>query len=400
MPDGTIGEAARQFLEEIQQDFYGKRGTKPYRGEKAEEVAAIVHERVRAARRPDTPQSFADAEDRLLDSLAGTYAPVPPWEDAPTWFVVSDLQEWLEEACARVDWEAAERPLVWPKKGTVVVGTLPLGSVNARTLRVPEADEFVVIVNAGLPYLYWLLAKAILRAIPVSAFEWDQGAVLDGSPEGIRRHLREDPFAFEKFRDALVSYVVYGDARLAEPWILREPWIVAVGPLVESAELFALAHEYAHICAGHLGPPQRAAYLSRALSGPPPDWAQEYDADGGGLIMTYLTLGNSGITDPFSFLGPQFAMVVSQLIAESERILVGDSDGPRGPSHPPADSRGRMISGVAEELLSQESVRSLTPVTEVLQTATRELWTSTKPLLEKLHAKGIRPDGLSTVPGS
>jgi hypothetical protein len=152
--------------------------------------------------------------------------------------------------------------------GPVYVGLFPTGELNAQYHPTPEGA--LVLVNMGAMNLVFELLKLNVLAEHVS-------------PSPADRALIDDHRAGWLLTEVLNAYIYGRGAFMIQPTPpLPKKRADHVEPYVTACETFILAHEYAHILAGHRESPKYAlqpATPTGPQSLPVTSQAQEFEAD-------------------------------------------------------------------------------------------------------------------------
>ncbi|NKB98536.1 MAG: hypothetical protein GKR90_08605 [Pseudomonadales bacterium] len=149
--------------------------------------------------------------------------------------------------------EAAER-MGHSTDQTLVIGTFPTGSINAKVLPVDDtADsrERYIVVDSGLPTFANLLAKAVTNAVP--CFRRPDNSEPDylNDIALVEREIMKDPQAVvTRYAELIQSYVANGDPNAAPRYLVSPDSVVISGRWLSSIEQFIVAHEYAHVVRG------------------------------------------------------------------------------------------------------------------------------------------------------
>jgi hypothetical protein len=121
------------------------------------------------------------------------------------------------------------------------LGTLPLGTLNARALPIPGSDTRLVVVNSSLFTFAHELGKIALATIPIQ--EKDGHIDIDLSGDFFQTSVRHDPQFLVRFSKALEDFA---NKRLikgqAPPREFDDPLLAILDAALED---FVLAHEFA-----------------------------------------------------------------------------------------------------------------------------------------------------------
>lgn len=172
-------------------------------------------------------------------------------------------------------------------KEEVFVGEFPTGSFNSQVMKVPEG--YIVLINSGLLSLIYQFMKIMSFSIAFASLD-DNGMPIKGTIRGESELSKED--RIDAIVDLIFSYFEYKDSRFAKRYRAVGG---AKGDLISTltyyCEMFAVAHEYGHILAGHLDKPifdfiespvGKIEILKKSMM-------QEHMAD---LIATHIMLPN------------------------------------------------------------------------------------------------------------
>jgi hypothetical protein len=144
----------------------------------------------------------------------------------------------------------------------VFVGELPTGSVESQTVKVDGG--FLILVNSGM----FALLKQVVN------FLWHQD--VDRATDGIA--------------EVLATYVEYGDPFYGPRPLSGGLRAAFIASMSHAALKFVIAHEYAHILAGHFAEPEAPSANLETSAGPSDmmrkNYAQEFEADDIGYKLT------------------------------------------------------------------------------------------------------------------
>jgi tetratricopeptide (TPR) repeat protein len=156
------------------------------------------------------------------------------------------------------------------------LGTLPLGTLNARALSVPGVNTKLLIVNASLFSFAHELGKIALATIPITATEKRVKIDLDG--KYFAESLRKNSEFLVRFSKAMEDFANQRQIRgHALPRVLDDPLLIILDSALEG---FVLAHEFGHLALQHqtehrLGPGNKSSSGASFLR----SWGEEAQAD-------------------------------------------------------------------------------------------------------------------------
>lgn len=299
-----------------------------------EELQATAYES-KSVRRPApvTPEMLADeleleqAFDQFLDMLTSgkeldestkeyRQARREAWKDLRSELAEVKLPtryenlQWYEQVSwlrSRIESVAAPEKLASAPR--VIFGTLPKLGVNAQTFPVPGHPECrVVAINEDLfDAVYWIIRDLVLT------LDWSRQG---GRPSRYDRNYVvqriPDPDIQRRFAEALSWYLGHQNKPIASYPIEPRQLRLAI-TLVTSMEMFALAHEYAHVLLGHKFDVQEVDY----------SWLQEITADELGfmLMLAAQRKGTDKREKLMGFWGAELMLDVMNILETSQKIV-------------------------------------------------------------------------------
>lgn len=179
----------------------------------------------------------------LKQRLAKAAADRPSrYQDPSTYSILTSLATHVEEAATAAGIDLPPR---------TVFGTLPLGQFNAMAIRVPRTEEHIIVFQDGVFGFLNLLSKAVSTCFPET--DGGEGKIsFSVHPADIDAHLDRNSEPIERLQQFLDAYVLKGHPDLAAPYILTGTHQAMAAMMLDSAELFVMGHEYAHVIQGHL----------------------------------------------------------------------------------------------------------------------------------------------------
>lgn len=233
--------------------------------------------------------------------------------------------------------------------GEVYVGAHPHRQYNAKSRAVRSGT--LILIYAGVRILLNHATIAVGESISTMHDRRVRGGMrFDKETEEQRR--RKDA-ACERFARALITH--FGHVDMPEP-VSAMPTFTPKGVLgillADSAEYFAVTHEYGHLLAGTLHNPlsEQKSGKFRAGSPHPEDEADELGAllimsafDGPSeLIRHGLRKSDADLWKQIAIAGPFLFLAIQHLVARA-RKEVFDIDGNDNETHPPSDERATHL---------------------------------------------------------
>ena len=301
----------------------------------------------------------------------------------------------LLEQLAKAGEELGLKP--WPNPA---IGTLPTGQVNALTLGLPGHEDYVIAFEDGLFTFALLLGKVVAQAFPYQ-IEAAGGIRFSTESKDISEIIESNPSVVQRFIEAVTAYTIYGKPGRAPTYILQDRYQSAVSSMLTSAlELFVLGHEFGHILLGHLtSAKRRASVLPSGESDAEEvmyDWAQEYQADYIGAVLTVRAKQQLEKLDlALSFWGTDLFFSGMEVMDKAVSLLrFGDETRIQLGSHPPHAERRSFLRQALVENVGSEDAKGPIQLGEQVEFLVGELWNAARPVIEGLHADGARPSRL------
>ena len=251
---------------------------------------------------------------------------------------------------------------------TIVFGSMPSVLLNAAAIRVPKTDEYVIVMNEGMPRFLARMARIILRADAAISLEGFERLNLraEGWEDGFRDLVKEA--IFEDEHDYLIDHTVaavcdyFGiSIGLAYDHDVYRSFDRLMAEIVTTgAEVFVIAHEYSHVLNGHLvsWTAETLTMLDDEVEVGDRAPGIEHHAD----ISAMTAILHAGNLDPielgfladsniFSYYlerGPQHFFICADILEKSAKLLFGTV--PNHGTHPPGHERFEIL----RELTSSE----------------------------------------------
>lgn len=319
---------------------------------------------------PLVPQDASAQVDSMIDKAYGR--PRPPFEQPLLAAMLEDFARQIVAAATQFDLTLRQE---------VVVGTLHTGRVNAVAIKVPSGGE-IVAVNHGTFIFIYLAAKAVSSFLPLKP---DGG--FSTAKEDLEHTLRTNREGHARFADALVSYLIEGDPSAAQPYVQPEKQSRLAYLLSHTAEIFVLAHEFAHVFHGHLVVQSNLV----SLPGGREDalvqyeeirrsWQEELEADHLGAMLTLQGQLNQGLDLALSYAGIDFVLTCFHIVEEALGGEVSET-------HPPALLRRELLRRRLREDYGEAGAAAAVDLAERLEGILGACWGRTKPFLEHVLAQ-------------
>jgi hypothetical protein len=221
-----------------------------------------------------------------------------------------------------------------------VAGMPSLGMNPVTRAFVTTGESVILLQNSMLNYLAHF-ASATTALLPQDWFP--RSREVTSSPSE-RPSLDLTLEAHEHLRESLAAYVIDGTPRDVGHMALAGPINQWRSNLFGCATKFVLAHEVAHIMAGHLTSTPARTRDER--------WAREYDADYIGMMAVISSGARGGVDLQTSLAGCILTLLATDTVDVVVHLLQhGTTEVAHSPTHPLAiDRAARLVKRSAAEL--------------------------------------------------
>jgi hypothetical protein len=379
---------AAEFLQREQEKAYGEITQPPVNlGMVIRQNPEALRRMLLGRQRPRSPleEALKDKEVCAMIARAAAVNLPTPYEDPFTYSMMTAYAEDIEEALAKAfNIRFKTRPLM---------GTLPLGRANAAAIRVPFIDEFIVVFHHGLFAFVNLLAKVVAAAIPSDGST--EPATFRYEIEEIDERMQHDSIILERFTDALTSYLLDGRPRTRGQYVLAQPNRTWCDILVQSAELFALGHEYSHIIRGHFYQEDFETFPGSPLAEIPVSYAQELEADQLGAILATVAMRKRRFDLTFGYCGADFFCTAMDLVMRALSVLQhGTEDIYQSETHPPWLIRRSLLRLSIPHWVGDEKARIPLYLATSIDHILTSLWGGARPTFVALRDAGAKPSAI------
>ncbi|MET8852416.1 hypothetical protein [Amycolatopsis sp. NPDC004625] len=330
-------------------------------------------------------EAVASFEQRLADLYRSFGEPISKYESRYDFNMVMHVATLLEERTRQAGWPVPDRPLL---------ATMPTGQINAMTLVVPGTDEHLVLFEDQLFLFAHLAAKAVTEVLPFDQNE--DGSVGFSLDEGqIAAKIAQRPEVANRFAEMIIGYLAKGRPGAAPQWVQERIPATLTSILVDSAEMFVLGHEYAHISLGHLGERRPVSRFNGTEAADPEEirysQAQEIMADIRGLeLMMRAQFGRYDVA--LSYGGADLYFSMSDLLDRAVSLLRHGEEGRTTyTTHPPPAARREVLRQVLTKSVPDDQGQSALQMAGQIQSIVEMLWNGVRGSLLNAHRKGARP---------
>jgi hypothetical protein len=277
----------------------------------------------------------------------------------------------------------------WPR-----VASLTTGQVTAMTVGFSGVRRRVVFLDPDLFSYAHLLSKAVALAVPIERVDaGGTGFALHDSAIDARAATAPEPS--QRLFELVEAYAVRGNVRAAPRYVTAPEYDPLHSGLTQGMELFALAHEYGHVCLRHhsAAPAARRRTPAGVLDEIAYSWEQEYAADWLALPLA-MTAGLGRVDPAVAFAGICLYLGGLELMDRAVSVLrTGRADAQTLGSHPPAPDRRRVFRerGLPELLQGAAEASDIARVADATEFALARMWDAIRPRLVELHHQGVTP---------
>lgn len=267
----------------------------------------------------------------------------------------------------------------------IILGTLPINDLNALTCEFSE-NERLVALNQGLFQFVYLMGRMISSLF----LEIDNNKTKNSLNFNLKIKLIDGKIKFdkgdnEKFLEVLTLYFVYENLFKSKTYFEKDKNMILSACLWDNAELFVVAHEYAHISMDELSGKKdmKRRFLDddSKLYEVIRDWNEEFKADQIALqiILTRSDDFDSGLVG--NYLGVEFLFACIDII---ERINVKINGEKLSETHPSARIRIKNLRKFLKVILPQNA-DNLINGSKIISDILMELWEQNEEHFYKIY---------------
>jgi hypothetical protein len=278
-----------------------------------------------------------------------------------------------------------------------VYGSLPVGQLNAMAIRVPESGEHLIAFQDGVFSFANMLTKAVASSFPFKGEsadgEWQK---FSGRLWGFQWGWFRNDEPLRRLGEFLHMYLVFGDARQAEQYLVRDPFHLPAFILREGFELFIFGHELGHVIAGHLGSaPEEPHKLGAGelVEASTWDWDMELEADAVGMRLALQAMLNNGCDITLSYCGIDMAFSAMEILdLANSTLLHGKAiPAPSSETHPRPAVRRAFLRDLLRQQIGEKDAKQPIKRAEILEEVLHQMWWRIYRRFKALHAAGERP---------
>lgn len=267
----------------------------------------------------------------------------------------------------------------------IILGTLPINDLNALTCEFSE-NERLVALNQGLFQFVYLMGRVISSLfLEIDNNKTKNTFNFNLKIKPIDGKIKFDKGDNEKFLEVLTLYFVYENLFKSKTYFQKDRNMFLSGCLWDNAELFVVAHEYAHIISDELSNQKniKRRFLDddSKLYEVIRDWNEEFKADQIALqiILTRSDDFDSGLVG--NYLGVEFLFACLDIIERINLKINGDK---LSETHPSARIRIENLRNFLKIILPKNA-NNLINGSKIISDILMELWEQNEESFYKLY---------------
>lgn len=138
----------------------------------------------------------------------------------------------------------------------IIFATLPHGSINAITFKLPENDKYAIFFDENLFAFLFKFSHLFSQLMPPEFhFQVNTFGAIGCTLEWTKKSLAKEESTLSKFLNIFLEYVCIGNSSYSKPELAEINKTKFAASLLSTWELFIVSHEIGHIIKGHLDNP-------------------------------------------------------------------------------------------------------------------------------------------------
>lgn len=270
-------------------------------------------------------------------------------------------------------------------QGKIGVGTLPLNDLNAYACDFSKEVKLVA-VNQGLFQFVYLMGR-VVSSFSKEEFDNNNQKALSFNfdMKEFDENLKYNVKGNAKFLEVLILYFINRDLYKSKTYYEEDQRLYLSSMLYDNAELFVVAHEYAHIISYDLSHEKhinkRFLDDESRLYAVKRNWNDEFQADQIALQITLAREDEMNFGLFGNYIGIEFLFACLDII---EKIYLGISNDNISETHPPATIRMESLRNYLKKILPEGS-DTLINGGKVISYILNELWDENKSTFYKIY---------------
>ncbi len=322
---------------------------------------------------------FLAEGENYLDDL-----PIIPQRKKPTVFQDGMTYEIIIGLAERILKVAKKLKFVIPEK--IVFGSLHTERFNACAIHLPAVNEHLIVFESQLFFFLNRMSKVIAQCLVFQGLE-DEHWKFSTKPEDMIKQIQENQLIQDGFNRLMIAFVFEGNVKATPNIIIPLPQQQIQIPLLQSMELFIMAHEYTHVVKHHYKSGKHSFMQLNNIDAEEqvPAWEKELEADGFGILLAAGAMNDYGFQEDFCLVGPDVFFVLSEIVESAMALKYGETLANRKQtSHPPSSARRVNIRKALAMSFSPEQMDIASYLPEVFSALLGYLWEHCAPIITAL----------------
>lgn len=275
----------------------------------------------------------------------------------------------------------AAKELNLPIKNIPIFGTLHTEQVNACAIKVSNSEEFIIVFESQLFHFLNRFNKLLIQSLPLKDSRDGQYS-FSAKIEDIKLHLDSNPIIQETFNQLMWSFVVEGNVKKAQNWMIEKPWYMMATYTLRATELFIMGHELGHIIKGHLNSDTGNPLQFSDVKGSQMNlnWEKEFEADTVGLFLSIEVLRKENFREDFCLIGAELHFIISEIVNKAFSIINNGNEHltPTSNTHPPVEMRRENIRNSLKSIFNNEQFEDAKFFPDLIEQVLYSLWDNSK----------------------
>jgi len=296
---------------------------------------------------------------------------IPKYQEPFSYFIMRTLCDEIETLLINNNLKRDHFP---------IIGTIPIGTLNARTIKIPTQRKHLLLFDSGV-FSFIFRISGIISELVVTDSNSNTNFFADFHREHILKQLREKPIILKNLKELFVRYLT--DDTITPEYAPQFKTISLNKSfqhiLTQSTELFLLTHEYSHILLNHFENGENSSESSvREINY---SWTQEYQADERGLSLILAMLKEKQIPVTTGYAGAELLLGFSEMLEKARNIIsTGRKTQPidlnESNTHPPIFLRRRKL---MQETNKRSGKKDTVDITKSIMDTSDILWKQLEP---------------------
>ena len=221
-----------------------------------------------------------------------------------------------------------------------------MGDFSAQVMGCGMDGETLMLFCDGFFGMANLVSKVVAQSFPIIS-DGDSVLSFSAEKEKVKEYIRNNKTAKARFMDVVLAYVFKQNPHYAKQYMIDRKYVQLVELFRDAFKIFVVAHEYAHLCLGHLSKEntKRKTDILNDYERVIYSWVEEGSAD---LLATQITV----LSSDDAALGIAGIWICLNVIDILDALNVNDNDDKsilqQYFTHPPVEIRKENIKNAME----------------------------------------------------